>query len=101
MIRKTEYNGWTNHYTWCVDWWLTHNERAHVTAQEIVGAGKPLTHNEFCRVVQRLKEWAEDAMTQQVRRLGPELFPMAFKSDLFRGGMKRVNWSEIVDSLRE
>ncbi len=95
-----KYNGWTNYETWSVGLWLTNDEGALMTANEIVQYGEPISESEGYDMAKALKTWVED-QAPKLPGYNDECFPMGLFDQLIQAALSDVNWSEIVENLRE
>lgn len=82
----SEYNGWTNYETWCVNLWLSNDSNDYNTVKDICRGGKDYD------AAQRLKEFVEE--------LQPDLEASMF-SDLLNAAISEVNWMEVAQAFRE
>ena len=94
----SEYQGWTNYATWCVQLWLNNEEPSYrrwtTQAKEVWGDAKRdeyLTRSEVARrqLAERLQGEIED---------GSPLDGGSLYSDLLTSAIGDVNWLEIADA---
>lgn len=85
----TEYNGWTNWETWCVNLWLD-NEYGYAGLEETIAGDT----NRYA-AGDMLKEYAEQIV------YGDDDAPASLATDLVNGSLSEVNWEEIADSVRD
>ena len=84
------YNGWTNYESWAVFTWLGNDPGSYNEARSIVlGNTDP---------EQRLHDWVQDywLFPEPIQPINASL-----RSDLLLHSLRRVNWREVVNALRE
>ncbi len=107
----TEYNGWTNHATWCVNLHITNSEASQRKAEQLkkLALANAATHENVPKVwtidearrfllADALKEWIYDVTVEQYRKHGDE-FAYLLRLDLITGYLDDVNWTEIAASM--
>ena len=95
----SEYNGWTNYETWCVNLWITNdqgsqdywNESAESALEAVPPAVFTREENAACRLADQLKQTFEDE--------SPLADQPGLYADLLNAALSEVNWCEIAKSL--
>jgi len=90
-MTEDKYNGWTNYETWCVKLWIDNDQGLYETAQEICCGHRSERYGLAGR---------EDDLQGYLGNLMPRL-EASFASDLLGHAFYRVNWREIVETIRE
>ena len=85
------YQGWTNRETWLVALWLNNEQGLQDTAQSIART------TQLREAEQELSQWVQDLAEDHLKGPGRPSFVMDMIGDYLAG----VNWTEIVESLRE
>lgn len=104
----TEYNGWTNHATWCVSLHISNTEASQRKAEELkkLALASAAKHENVPSVwsidearrfilADSLKEWIHDVAVENYRKHGDE-FAYLLRLDLITGYLDDVNWHEIA-----
>jgi hypothetical protein len=93
-MQRDRYLGWTNRETWVVNLWLTNDEGTELGLRTIA----QLDYSLYGRA---------DLLENMVKDIGygynddgPLLGACMF-TDLLRGALDRVNWSEIIENHQE
>lgn len=86
----TEYNGWTNWETWCVNLWLDNDQGTQSEVSEIVA-------NATNRYV--AADGVKGFTNEYV--FGFDDAPATLATDLLNGALSEANWVEIVDHVRD
>lgn len=96
----SDYNGWKNYPTWCVNLWLSNDEGLYnetrtlcAEARDDVDETDPtftVQENWRANVVQRLKDWVTN-------ELAPDL-GATFAADLLGYALGEVDWYELADA---
>lgn len=76
------YNGWANHETWAVHLWLSNDEGSYYAAREAATS-----------------DTAKRELVESII-FGDEA-PASLATDLLRGSLDSVDWSEIVAAFAE
>jgi len=88
------YNGWKNYETWATALWIDNDQGTYEEARRIVRA--EIDRDEegvaLWRVVDALKEWAEELFIDPVTEDGPA----GLHVDLLRAAWGEVDWYEIA-----
>jgi len=95
MSEDEKYNGYANYETWAVNLWLTNDESAYMAVRQIASEYED---SDDCE--RAIKDWVEDNIPD-LPGFNENLFPMGLFSDLILASLKEVDWSEIVESLKE
>lgn len=85
----TEYNGWTNYETWCVNLWLNNEEWTYFAIRE---QAKETTD------LYELAEWVRIFTENSV------LYDMPISglgADLLNSALSEVDWYEIAEGFKE
>ena len=84
----TTYNEWTNRETWLVNLWLTNDAETLDAAQAVVSADDMMLQE----AAAALEEFVDELLD-----CGDSA---GFRRDMIDCALVRVNWAEIVESLR-
>lgn len=95
----TEYNGWRNYPTWCVNLWLTNDEgtESDLTSQADMLANDNV--GDKGRAVEQMAEWLESYVLSFLR---DEMMPTdrtGLAGDLLTHSLCAVDWREIAEYL--
>ena len=83
MSSEKEFNGWTNCETWAVNMWLTNEQSIYENIAEMVADNPRI----------KLRHFVEERC--------PGLMSASLEADLIRASLDRVNWTEILDTLKD
>lgn len=86
------YNGWSNYATWAVHQWLTNDPAIRDKVNQVVHGRVP---------DERLSEWVENEMWQELLEVNEDDVPHCLGSDLLTWAIGQVNWQELVTALKE
>ena len=104
----SEYNGWTNHETWCVNLWITNTQgdyeywrqQAHAHADS--AASCQMVEDGIWTIEEAAKFNLADEMKEALREEESDVHPEASMwSDLAKGSLSDVNWHEIAEAFLE
>ena len=83
----SDYNGWKNYETWCVNLWISNDPGSEEAARECVEVGD--TYGTGEQIESMVTEWVHaDDLT-------------GLASDLLNGALCEVDWREIADAYIE
>lgn len=86
--QPSDYNGWTNYETWCVNLWLDNEPGSYDAMRQLARSHKQL-HD------------AAEAIRDTVEACSPMRDEATLYSDLVSGALQAVNWREIAEALRD
>ncbi len=84
----SEYNGWTNYFTWAVHRWLTNDELNYNLILEIVHTSERGTD-------------CDDGIKKFVESRNPLIESVSMFTDILNYALDMVNWTEISGTLAE
>lgn len=96
----SDYNGWTNYETWCINLWLSNEEglyhQALELAQEVIEDQG--TDSEALELAETFRNWVDD--------LCEDICPgsrsgASFVTDLLGAALSEVDWREIAGAWLE
>jgi hypothetical protein len=97
MSRKSEnYNGWTNHATWCVNLWLSNDESSYRHWQRATRGEKAIGGRKY-QIVNRLAERLENELSEECKNSNGHGMWQEISAD----ELSLVNWREIARDLLE
>lgn len=85
----TEYNGWTNYETWCVNLWLTNEEGSNEVLMSMI----PKSKDDVYGASNILKDWVKETFYESNVGEGYGLL-----YDLLNSALDNVNWREIIEN---
>ena len=100
---SSEYNGWTNYETWCVNLWLNNEESTYNYWREAAGEAREaskvedrfgLTRSPAGLLADRLRDELQELAYDQVKQ-------GTLCADLLNGAMSSVDWQEVADAFLE
>ena len=83
----TEYNGWCNYETWCVNLWMTSDQSYYEQLCEIVSS-----HSVLNAQAEALEDWIRFEYDGEYSSLW---------ADLINNSLAEVDWYEIVEMNQE
>ena len=104
----SEYNGWTNHETWCVNLWITNTQgdyeywrqQAHAHADS--AASCQMVEDGIWTIEEAAKFNLADEMKEGITENGTEAIDgVSLFSDLISSALGSVNWHEIAEAFLE
>lgn len=87
----SDYNGWTNYETWCVNMWLSNDQG---TYHDVLGQAGELIGDESDSY--GFVEWLKDYV-RELPEAADVLEWASFVSDLLGAALSEVNWYEIAE----
>jgi hypothetical protein len=92
MSETQDFSGWSNYPTWCVNLWLSHDERVYKAMLDRLKIHAPLTGPSL---------HVAEALKHLVRlELAPSL-GATLAGDLLGYALDQVNWLELAESWAE
>lgn len=83
----TEYNGWSNYETWCVNLWMTSDQRYYEALCQIVSSQDDLPSK-----AEALEDWLRFEYDGECASVW---------ADLINNSLALVNWCEIIENNQE
>ena len=115
METKSDYNGWTNYETWCVNLWLDNDRGTHDAWRERAGEILDLDAGALCRELYGddksaiLREGVHACVLADILKdeheeeacavTGARHGDASVFSDLLGAALQSVNWHEIAEHL--